>query len=53
MGFSAIYLDHHYVIDVILGTFYCLAASTLVRFVESRFTSPPAPEPVLETSAGV
>ncbi len=45
MGFSAVYLDHHYVVDVILGTLYCLSASALVRFVEARITPAPAAPP--------
>ena len=31
MCFSAIYLQHHYVVDVLLGTLYAIAALTLVR----------------------
>jgi membrane-associated phospholipid phosphatase len=37
MAFAAVYLDHHWVIDVILGVIYCLTATTLVRYVQSRF----------------
>jgi hypothetical protein len=36
MGFAALYLDHHWVIDVLLGSFYCVSAAALVRFVEAR-----------------
>lgn len=39
MGFSAVYLDHHWIVDIVLGTIYCLAASALVRFVEARFAA--------------
>lgn len=37
MAFAAVYLDHHWVIDVVLGVIYCLTATTLVRFIQSRF----------------
>lgn len=33
MWFSAVYLDHHWVIDVLLGIAYGAAASAIVRFV--------------------
>ncbi len=36
MCFAAVYLDHHWVIDVMLGITYCLAASALMRFVFRR-----------------
>lgn len=45
MAFAAIYLDHHYVIDVLLGVTYCVASIALVRFVHGRVTrasTPPA-----------
>jgi hypothetical protein len=42
MGFAAVYLDHHWVIDVVLGTFYCVSAIGLVRFVQGRTSAPPA-----------
>jgi inositol phosphorylceramide synthase catalytic subunit len=51
MGFSAIYLDHHWVIDVVLGMIYCLSAAAGVRFIMARAASraldaePPALEP--------
>jgi membrane-associated phospholipid phosphatase len=47
MAFSAVYLDHHWVIDVILGVIYCLSATALVRFVDARF---PREEPKVVTA---
>lgn len=44
MAFAAVYLDHHWVIDVVLGVIYCLSATALVRFVQSLFRKDqPAP----------
>lgn len=42
MWFSAVYLDHHWVIDVVLGVAYGAAASGLVRAVR-RFAPRAAP----------
>lgn len=39
MGFAAVYLDHHWIVDVVLGTLYCVGASVLVRLVEARFAA--------------
>lgn len=36
MCFSAVYLQHHYVIDIILGTLYSMAALLTVRYFEER-----------------
>ena len=36
MCFAAVYLDHHWVVDVVLGILYCLGASALVRLVFRR-----------------
>jgi inositol phosphorylceramide synthase catalytic subunit len=36
MGFSAVYLDHHWVVDVVLGIFYTLVVWRLVRFALDR-----------------
>lgn len=38
MCFSAIYLQHHYVIDIILGTLYSICALLVVRYVQDRRT---------------
>ncbi len=35
MCFSAVYLNHHYIIDVILGILYSLTAFVIVRGIES------------------
>ncbi|MFT3775012.1 MAG: phosphatase PAP2 family protein [Minicystis sp.] len=40
MAFAAVYLDHHWVIDVLLGVIYCLTATTLVRYVQNRVSAP-------------
>ena len=52
MWFSAVYLDHHWVIDVLLGIVYGAAASGLVRVIEARFArvprATPAPAPAPE-----
>jgi hypothetical protein len=36
MCFAAVYLDHHWVIDVILGLIYALGAFSFVRWVSTR-----------------
>ncbi len=36
MGFAAVYLDHHWVFDVVLGILYCLGSSALMRLVFRR-----------------
>ena len=36
MIFAAVYLDHHWVLDVIAGLSYCLVAHLLMRFVFAR-----------------
>jgi len=57
MSIAAVYLDHHWVIDVLLGYIYFFTASVLVRWVQGRFSAsgaegplgdapkPPAPAP--------
>lgn len=35
MCFSAVYLQHHYVIDIVLGTLYAMAALAVVKGVEA------------------
>ncbi len=47
MGFAAVYLDHHWICDVVLGFCYCLAASALVRFIERRLRAAEAPAPAV------
>jgi inositol phosphorylceramide synthase catalytic subunit len=42
MVFSAVYLDHHWVLDALLGTFYAVVASGTMRLV---FRARRAPEP--------
>ena len=36
MGFAAVYLDHHWVVDVTLGAVYGLGSIALVRFLDAR-----------------
>ena len=36
MCFAAVYLDHHWVLDVMLGILYCVGASLLMRVVFRR-----------------
>ncbi len=36
MCFSAIYLQHHYILDIILGTAYSIVALLTVRFIQER-----------------
>lgn len=36
MCFSAVYLQHHYIIDVILGVLYSFSALLIVRYVQDR-----------------
>ena len=40
MCFAAVYLDHHWIIDVVLGVAYTLATYTAVRFVHARAARP-------------
>jgi inositol phosphorylceramide synthase catalytic subunit len=44
MGFAAIYLDHHWVCDVMLGFTYCVASVALVRFIGARLAASPPGE---------
>jgi hypothetical protein len=37
MCFSAVYLQHHYVVDILLGTSYAFASMLVVRVAMSRF----------------
>jgi hypothetical protein len=39
MCFSAVYLDHHWVIDVLAGIVYCLVVVGLVRWIHRRVTT--------------
>jgi membrane-associated phospholipid phosphatase len=36
MAFAAVYLDHHWIVDVLLGWTYCLVAHLAVRIVVAR-----------------
>ena len=36
MGFAAVYLDHHWLVDVMLGATYCLSSIAVVRFADAR-----------------
>jgi hypothetical protein len=48
MGFAAVYLDHHWIVDVLLGLVYCVGAVFAVRYIEARTASrarAPAPAP--------
>jgi membrane-associated phospholipid phosphatase len=40
MCVSAVYLQHHYVVDAVLGIAYALAALALVRAWERRRAAP-------------
>lgn len=44
MSFSAVYLDHHWVIDVLLGYTYFFTARALVRWVQGRGAAGPSPQ---------
>ncbi len=37
MAFAAVYLDHHWLIDVVLGIVYCAASYALVAWAVTRF----------------
>jgi len=53
MSFAAVYLDHHWIIDVLLGYAYCLTARALVRFIEARLaTAPAAPTLAIDQGPG-
>ncbi len=45
MTFAAVYLDHHWVIDVVLGYVYFSSASLLVRWFQGRQSDRGAPVP--------
>lgn len=46
MIFAAVYLDHHWVVDAVVGVLVALTASRLVRAVERRLVArEPAPAP--------
>lgn len=50
MCFAAVYLDHHWIVDIVLGLVYCVAAWAIVRFVTSRLQKPaisPAAPPLV------
>ena len=36
MSVAAVVLDHHWIVDVVIGWGYCLAAYALVSFVVGR-----------------
>jgi hypothetical protein len=42
MCFSAVYLDHHWVIDVVVGSSYAVLAWALIRAVSRRWARQPA-----------
>jgi inositol phosphorylceramide synthase catalytic subunit len=41
MVFSAVYLDHHWVLDAVLGSIYAVSAALVMRFIEQRRVAPP------------
>lgn len=47
MCFAAVYLDHHWVIDVLLGLFYCVVTCGLIRLAGPvlLFLTPSSPAP--------
>ncbi len=50
IAFSAVYLDHHYILDLIAGGIAALAALTITRSVASRYFAWPQPHRHLEVS---
>jgi inositol phosphorylceramide synthase catalytic subunit len=54
MGFSAIYLDHHWVVDVILGVVYTLVVERAVRWFWARRSAaqPPRTHGAAELARG-
>jgi membrane-associated phospholipid phosphatase len=40
MCFAAVYLDHHWVLDVVAGTAYCLVVAVAARAVSRRAADP-------------
>ena len=40
VAFSAIYLQHHYILDVVAGVAYALVASTVVEYALGRREAP-------------
>lgn len=43
MFLGAVYLDHHWVFDVVLGVVYCVCADVVVRYLQGRLS--PSGEP--------
>jgi hypothetical protein len=52
MSAAAVYLDHHWVVDVVLGWIYCAGAYAAVFFLVRRAMRAPAPVPVVVAEAG-
>ena len=50
MWFSAVYLDHHWVIDVLLGIAYGAAASAVIRVI-ARLVAPPVRSQVVPVTS--
>jgi membrane-associated phospholipid phosphatase len=40
MAFAAVYLDHHWIIDVLLGFAYAVGAFALIRVIFARILAP-------------
>ncbi|MEO7330456.1 MAG: phosphatase PAP2 family protein [Minicystis sp.] len=40
MCFAAVYLDHHWIIDIVVGLVYCVACWALVGFILARLQKP-------------
>jgi hypothetical protein len=52
MSVAAVYLDHHWVVDVVLGYLYFFASSALVRWVQARSSARSVGELVTQTRSG-
>jgi membrane-associated phospholipid phosphatase len=40
MCFAAVYLDHHWVVDVVVGLFYCVVTLAVVSRIQARLARP-------------
>jgi hypothetical protein len=51
MAFAAVYLDHHWVTDVVLGMIYCAVSVALVRYVQAYAQRGAVPAPMAVATA--
>lgn len=52
MAFAAVYLDHHWIVDVILGWLYCVVAYVAVKKLVSLAQAPRTPVVIAQEAPG-